>query len=117
MNMGSRQRAGNSTTPSWCFRYRGIDFSNPEQDLVDSISNTSAHEATHLWIGGVYSNTRNEEEPWMTEGGTEYLADRARNSAEQIRAEFEQRLNKCLSNIEDRPLDASKGGCVWRTAL
>jgi len=111
---GSTMKGGQLDEAVMTFRYRGIDFSKIDEGLRDRLTNTSAHEATHLWIGGRYKNTRNEDEPWMSEGGTEYLADRARNSSDEIVEEFEQRLNKCLMRIGTQPLDGSQGAVHGR---
>ena len=111
---GSTMKGGQLDEAVMTFRYRGIDFSNVDEGVKSRLTNTSAHEATHLWIGGRYKNTRNEDEPWMSEGGTEYIADRARNSSQDVAKEFEERLNNCLMRIGSRPLDGSKGAVHGR---
>lgn len=106
---GYSSKGGQLAEAVMTFRYRGFDFSETNQSLIDRISGTASHEATHLWIGGIYKNIRNSEEPWMHEGGTEYMADRARNNSGEIKVEFEQRLNNCLSNIGSLPLNGFEG--------
>ena len=106
---GKSTKGGQLDEAVMTFRYRGYDFSKENEDVKASMSNTSSHEAAHLWLGGRFKNIRNEEEPWMSEGGTEYLADRTRNSQDQIVSEFEYRLNQCLMRIGTQPLDGSNG--------
>ncbi len=90
-------------------RLRGIDLSVPDGELIESIANTMAHEAVHLWIGQHFKSAVNEEQPWLHEGSTEYLADRIRMSPEDIGREAEHSLNACLLSLGDRALDGSRG--------
>ena len=106
---GKSTKGGQLDEAVMTFRYRGFNFSEENENIKSNLDNTSSHEATHLWIGGRFKNIRNEEEPWMSEGGTEYLADRTRNPQDKIVSEFEYRLNQCLMRIGTQPLDGSKG--------
>ena len=106
---GQSTKGGQLEEAVMTFRYRGFDFSEENDNVKSNLDNTSSHEAAHLWIGGRFKNIRNEEEPWMSEGGTEYLADRTRNPQDKIVSEFEYRLNQCLMHIGTQPLDGSKG--------
>jgi len=90
-------------------RLRGFDLSVPDEDLIESIANTTAHEAIHLWIGQHSRSAVNEEQPWLHEGSTEYLADRIRMNPEDISREAEHSLNACLLSLGDRALDGSRG--------
>jgi len=106
---GQSTKGGQLDEAVMTFRYRGFNFSEENENIKSYLDNTSSHEATHLWVGGRFKNIRNEEEPWMSEGGTEYLADRTRNPQDEIVSEFEYRLNQCLMRIGAKPLDGSKG--------
>lgn len=89
-------------------RLRGIDLTADEPSLGALLTNLAAHEAVHFWIGHIWKAARNDEEPWLHEGGAEYLASRLWQDAESLRAESEQRLNNCLLRTGG-PLDGSEG--------
>jgi len=97
-------------------RFRGIPLRMDDPWLTTTIEEAVTHESIHLWIGGLYKNTRNEEESWAHEGTTEYISDRLRFNGDAFRTEAQQTVNRCLNFLANRPLDGSQGYVQGRAA-
>jgi hypothetical protein len=91
------------------FALRGTALDESDDSLGDDMTNSAAHEAVHLWNGGVWQSAQNEEQSWLHEGAAEYLASRLWQDKESLRVESEQRLNDCVLRADRRPLDGSAG--------
>ncbi|MEM8816125.1 MAG: hypothetical protein AAGE85_09870 [Pseudomonadota bacterium] len=106
---GAGYKGGVLSQGVMAIRLRGIDLDAPDEDLIEIVNNTVAHEAVHFWIGQDYPNADEETQSWLHEGSTEYLADRFRVSGELVVDEAETRLNACRIGLGDLALDGSRG--------
>lgn len=106
---GSGLKAGTVADGVVEIRLRGIELREGDTALSESLTNTATHEATHFWLGQLWRAARNNEEPWLHEGGAEYLASRIWQTPEGLREEASQRLNGCLLRANGHPMDGSEG--------
>lgn len=56
------------------FEVQGSPWQGPDQDSLTKVVAFFAHEAVHLWNGGLYHPARMDESPWLVEGGADAFA-------------------------------------------
>ncbi len=91
------------------FDLRGVRLDQSNHELVDNILNVAAHETVHLWNAAVWRPAEEERQPWLQEGGAEYLASRLWEDSDAMREEAQQRLNNCALRSDPHAMDGSQG--------
>ncbi|MCZ4297614.1 hypothetical protein [Henriciella marina] len=92
----------------------GVELDRSDEDFMRRMTALALHEAVHVWIGQLYSSRENAEQSWLHEGAAEYISMRAWMNPEELRADLEDKINKCQLALVRRPLIATRYGSRGR---
>ncbi|MFC4161292.1 hypothetical protein [Chitinimonas lacunae] len=93
----------------------------PSAAFLNKLDSLVAHELSHLWNSGQAYSTQNGSQPWLHEGGADWityawLRQSNRISEEEYQRLLADQLNRCRSEIGNEPFKGDGNGANGKVA-